>query len=91
MQKHYNITITGKVQGVFFRASARTEAERLNISGFARNEPNSDVYIEAEGKSDDLTHFLEWCGHGPSRAKVERILVEEGEMVLYSGFEVRRN
>ncbi len=91
MLKHFNITITGRVQGVSFRANALNEAQKLRISGFTRNEPNGDVYMEAEGSSEDLTHFLEWCGHGPLLAKVERILVEEGELIPFSGFEIRKN
>jgi acylphosphatase len=88
MQKHFNITITGKVQGVYFRASARTEAKGLAITGFARNEPNGDVYIEAEGNDEHLSHFLEWCGHGPLAAKVERILVEEADITQLTGFQI---
>jgi acylphosphatase len=90
MVKHLNITITGKVQGVYFRASAHVEAVRHNLSGFARNEPNGDVYIEAEGGNEGIGHFLNWCSKGPDTAKVERILVEEAEVCDYQGFEIRR-
>ena len=63
--QHLNIRISGKVQGVFYRASAVKEAERLNIKGFARNEPDDSVYIEAEGDEDALESFLSWCAKGP--------------------------
>jgi acylphosphatase len=90
MTKHFNLTITGKVQGVFFRASTQAEATSHGVTGFARNEPNGDVYIEAEGSEDKLNHFLEWCNKGPERAKVERVLVEESEVFGFTTFEIRR-
>ena len=90
MIKHFNITITGKVQGVFFRVNAEAEAKKLGVFGFARNEPNGDVYIEAEANDDHLAHFLEWCNKGPEKARVERVLVEEAEPAGYTSFEIRR-
>jgi acylphosphatase len=90
MIKHFNITISGKVQGVFFRAGALAEAQRLGIAGFASNQSNGDVYIEAEGKSDALTNFLEWCSHGPEKAEVKGIQIIEAEPVQSQGFEVRK-
>ena len=56
--KHLKISITGRVQGVFFRDSARMEANRLGVAGFARNEPDGSVYIEAEGEKDALDEFF---------------------------------
>jgi acylphosphatase len=90
MTKHFNITITGKVQGVFFRAGAEAEALKMGVSGFTRNEPNGDVYIEAEGNPDPLAHFLEWCNKGPEKAKVIRVLVEDAEVTGFTSFEIRR-
>jgi acylphosphatase len=90
MIKHFNITISGKVQGVYFRASSLVEAERYGITGYARNEPNGDVYIEAQGADEGLTHFLQWCSNGPDQAKVNRILVEESDLCEFSCFEIRK-
>jgi acylphosphatase len=90
MLKHLNITITGKVQGVFFRAHTLEEAKKYHISGFVRNEPNGKVYIEAEGESEPLSHFLEWCGIGPEKSSVESIQIEEGPICDLSGFEIRK-
>jgi len=88
--KHLNIHVSGKVQGVFFRASAKDEADQLGVRGFVRNEPNGDVYIEAEGEDDQLKLFLEWCKLGPNRARVENINVEEADLKKFVSFEVRR-
>ncbi len=73
MQKHLNVKIFGQVQGVFFRHSARQKAVELNITGFASNESDGTVYIEAEGKEENLKEFLDWCRQGPASAHVEKI------------------
>ncbi len=88
--KHYNIYITGKVQGVFFRDSTKAVADQLRVRGFVMNKPDGSVYIEAE--CDDLTKdsFLEWCAEGPNRAEVENVRVEEGELQSFINFIVKR-
>ena len=48
--KHFNIKITGKVQGVFFRDTARQVARSLGVAGYASNRPDGSIYIEAEGE-----------------------------------------
>jgi len=88
--KHLNIRISGKVQGVFFRASAKEKADQLGVKGFVRNEPSGDVFIEAEGDADQLKLFLEWCSQGPRRASVEGIQAEESDLMNFKSFEVRR-
>ena len=52
--KHYNIRIFGIVQGVYFRASTKMEADRLGVNGFVQNEMDGSVYIEAEGSAEQL-------------------------------------
>jgi acylphosphatase len=89
--KHLNIRISGKVQGVFYRASTKESADRLGIKGFVRNEGNGDVYIEAEGEEGQLKLFLEWCQRGPTRARVENVEVVESSLVNFLLFEVRRD
>jgi acylphosphatase len=88
--KHVNICISGKVQGVFFRATAKEQADQLGIKGFVRNDPMGSVYMEAEGDEDHLKVFLEWCARGPSKAHVDNITVEESEVRNFALFEVRR-
>lgn len=67
------IIVSGQVQGVFFRAGARDEAMRLGIAGFARNNPDGSVLIEAEGSSSAVERFRTWCATGPPRARVDHI------------------
>lgn len=89
-KKHYKLRITGKVQGVWYRASSRNKALELNLQGFARNEPDGSVYIEAEGTEDQLKQFVAWAGQGPDLAEVERVDVEEGPLKAFEGFHIRR-
>ncbi|MFC1585022.1 acylphosphatase [Fibrobacterota bacterium] len=84
--RHVNIKVTGRVQGVFFRASTQQEARNIGIQGFVRNESDGSVYIEAEGPRDRLRKFTEWCGHGPPYAVVKDIQVNEGEVQEYREF-----
>jgi len=88
--KHMKITISGRVQGVSYRLSAKAKADELGVSGFVRNEPNGDVYLEAEAAEEVLYKFIKWCNLGPSLAKVEKIDALPGEPVGYSQFEIRR-
>lgn len=90
MRKHYNITVAGRVQGVFFRASTKTSADHLDIHGFVKNLPDGTVYIEAEGEEEDLKKFLEWCSQGPKAARVDSCKVAESGMKNFSGFEIAR-
>jgi len=87
MLKHLNIKIFGRVQGVFFRHSAKQKAEELNIKGFVRNEPDGTVYIEAEGEEENLKQFLDWCHQGPILASVKKVEFEfKSEIKNFSEF-----
>ena len=90
MIKHISILISGKVQGVFFRASAKEKADELGIKGFARNQPDGRVYIEAEGDSEKLILFKTWCKSGPRGAQVEHTEVKEGDLQNFSDFSILR-
>ena len=86
--KHFKITVTGKVQGVFFRVSTKAVANQMGINGFVRNETDGSVYIEAEGESFMLDELVNWCKEGPDGAKVEEVELVEGELKNHKGFEV---
>ncbi len=79
--KHIDISVSGKVQGVFFRQSAKAKAEELGITGYAKNMDDGTVYIEAEGEKEKLKIFLEWCKSGPAHARVEDISLRESHTV----------
>jgi len=68
--------VTGRVQGVFYRASAAAEARRLQVRGFARNLADGSVEIVAEGERTALEALLEWARKGPPQANVKEVQVE---------------
>jgi len=84
----YRIHIRGYVQGVGFRWSAAREARMLGISGFVKNMPDGSVYIEAEGRIDDLRRFMEWCRTGPRGGYVETMEIEEYPPANYIDFRI---
>jgi acylphosphatase len=90
MKQHLDITIKGKVQGVFYRAATKAVADQLGVKGCAWNEPNGDVFIEAEGDKISLEMFLDWCREGPEHAIVTSVESNEGELKNYRNFEVVR-
>lgn len=69
--------VSGKVQGVWFRASTREQALRLNITGWARNLPDGRVEVLACGEKEKIAELYEWLKHGPQLAKVTDISYEE--------------
>lgn len=87
---HITITVSGKVQGVYFRAFTEKEAQRLNLRGFVRNERNGDVYIEAEGEDANLNQLINWCQTGSPNAIVKDIKVAEGEVKGFPEFVIRK-
>jgi acylphosphatase len=91
MVRHLNIAISGNVQGVFFRATAKEVADSLGVKGFVRNRNDGSVYIEVEGETADLDRFVSWCRQGPPRAVVSNIEVADGTVVGFTGFEIRRS
>lgn len=83
-----HIRIKGKVQGVWFRVSAKAEADRLGIKGIVKNEPDGSVYVEAEGAENKIKTFIEWCKIGPDNAVVNEVVVQEQELKYFNSFEI---
>jgi len=80
--------VSGRVQGVWYRESCRREAERLGVGGWVRNRPDGRVEIEAEGPRPAVDALLTWAGHGPPRAVVDRVAVDDRLPVGESRFRV---
>jgi len=82
--------ILGRVQGVFFRSSAQTEAIKLGITGWVKNTGDGDVCVEAEGDEKSLEQFLAWLHKGPKSALVEQVIIENQEASgAFHGFDIR--
>jgi acylphosphatase len=90
MATHFTILVSGKVQGVFYRASTVEKAIELGLLGFAQNLPDGRVLIEAEGNIESLQKLVEWCKKGPSRAIVKEVSVSDGVVENYPDFSVKR-
>jgi len=88
--EHLKIIIFGKVQGVFFRANAKTMAENHGLNGWCKNQLDGTVCVEVEGKIDDLEKFVLWCYQGPEYSNVTDVKVEKGALKGYKLFEIKR-
>ena len=77
-----HLLIEGRVQGVFYRATARDKAQSLGLSGWVRNNPDGRVEVVVEGEKGQVEKFIDWSHRGSSAAKVENVNVEWEE---YSG------
>lgn len=81
--------VSGRVQGVWFRASARAEALRLDLSGYANNLVDGSVEVYAEGRPEALDQLAEWLRHGPPLARVAAVqreaVAEQGRNGFLTG------
>ena len=88
--RRVHLTASGLVQGVFFRASARDEARRLGLTGWVHNASDGTVQAQAQGGSDAVDAFVEFCRQGPEQAWVEELIVDDMDVVDgESGFGLR--
>ncbi|MBI5547830.1 MAG: acylphosphatase [Deltaproteobacteria bacterium] len=74
-----HLVISGEVQGVYYRASAREEAVRLGVTGWVRNLPGGEVEAEVEGPDALVEEFIRWCWKGPRAATVSDVKVTRKE------------
>jgi acylphosphatase len=80
--KRVHVYISGRVQGVFFRAETQRTAKGFNLTGWVRNIADGRVEALFEGEDKEINKMLEWCLIGPSAARVEDVLTEEE---IYTG------
>lgn len=90
MKARAHVYISGVVQGVFFRASARNKAKELGIIGWVRNLPDGRVEAVFEGGDAQVDAMVSWCQKGPSHSLVEDVdVVREGYKGEFGDFSVR--
>ena len=80
------LSISGRVQGVFYRAAAEREGHRLGLGGHARNLPDGRVEVVVEGPKDAVDAFIRWAKIGPPRAQVTDVTAFAEEPVGVTGF-----
>ncbi len=83
-----HVLIKGRVQGVFYRASAKEKSEALQLSGWVKNTPQGDVEAIAAGNEEALNKFVEWCRKGPVAAHVTSVTVRTIEVQPFTGFHI---
>lgn len=89
-QQRWHLYIEGRVQGVYYRASAKYKAIELGLTGYARNMPDGTVEIVAEGKDGALEQLLDWCWQGPVGAEVKHIRCEKAPAdAYYEDFQIK--
>jgi acylphosphatase len=72
-KKRAHLIVTGRVQGVFFRAETRHAAMGHHLTGWVRNKRDGSVEAIAEGTPDDVQRLIEWCHSGPPLARVDTV------------------
>jgi acylphosphatase len=91
MEKQCTLKVFGMVQGVNFRSETLQKAQKLGLVGFVRNEPDSSVYIEAQGEEVQLKDFIQQCKQGYSLYQVSNIQTQwSNELQDYQNFTIER-
>ena len=83
------IRVSGNVQGVFFRAWTKQQADELGISGWVRNRPDGSVEALVAGEAQAVSSIIDRMRRGPPAATVERLIEEPTEDANHAGFVVR--
>lgn len=90
-QTRVHLKIQGRVQGVYFRASTVTQAQRFGVTGWVRNCPDGSVEVVAEGRRAAIEELIAWCRQGPEGARVSHVQLEwEQPQSNFVGFSIRR-
>lgn len=88
--RRVHVRATGRVQGVFYRATCVERARALGLVGWVRNTLDGDVEAEFEGADDAVDAIVGWCREGPPHAVVEALEVEERDVLGERAFRVTR-
>jgi acylphosphatase len=85
-----HVFVSGRVQGVYYRANTRDTAREHGVDGWVRNLDDGRVEAVFEGPPDVVGSMIEWCHEGSPRANVTDVSAEYGEPEGVEGFEIRR-
>jgi acylphosphatase len=84
-----HVLISGRVQGVFYRASTQEAAQLKSVHGWVRNLPDGRVEALFEGTTEAVEAMIQWCHQGPPGARVTKVVVEYQEPEDLRGFEIQ--
>ena len=88
-RRRVHVYVSGRVQGVFYRATTRDTAREHGVDGWVKNLDDGRVEAVFEGDPDDIESMIDFCHEGSSRARVDDVEVTEEEPEGLDGFEVR--
>ncbi len=86
--KTLKITLSGTVQGVFFREFVKENANELNVRGFVRNLNDGRLEIVAEGRDENVDMLLTKCRSGPNQSYVKNVEIKELKHQGFDSFKV---
>ena len=84
-----HVRVTGRVQGVYFRGWTKEQADRLNVFGWVRNNPDGSVEAHLEGEEGSVNWLVDLIGDGPSSARVANVSVRDATVEGCDTFDVR--
>ncbi len=85
-----HLIIKGKVQGVFFRATAKEKANEYGILGWIKNTKDNNVEATITANADKLNKFINWCKTGPQKSSVSEVIVSPVTEIVFEKFEIVR-
>lgn len=86
-----HVFISGRVQGVFFRANTKRRAKKLDVRGWVKNLPDGRVEAVLAGEEKKVKKLINWLHQGPPRARVKNLKVEKDPSHnQFSSFEIKR-
>lgn len=83
-----HLVVKGTVQGVYYRASAKSRADELGVVGWVKNTREGHVEILATGDDYAINEFVKWCRVGPAHAVVSGVDIDEMELRVFNDFSI---
>lgn len=83
------LLISGKVQGVFYRVTAKEIASMLLLNGWVRNLKTGEVEVMLSGNESQINQFIQWAWRGPAQAEVKDICISQEPDEVFTGFRIK--
>ena len=87
--KCVHLIVSGKVQGVFFRANTQKKSLELGLHGYAKNLPDGNVEVVAQGDEEKINELIQFIKNGPGISKVKEIKIKHKELENFNKFEIK--
>ncbi len=88
MKKSVRLYVNGAIQGVFYRAFVKDQAEKLNVKGFVRNLEDGRVEVFLEGNNEDVDKMVELCKKGPKHSQIRSVEIKSEKFQDFKVFKV---